>query len=63
MVGSATHSARCFPSRMGQPLVAVEVDLHLQREPGLHANVQQAEVAIDARGPQRSFDESCRGSE
>jgi hypothetical protein len=27
--------------------VAVEVDLHLQREPGLHANVQQAEVAID----------------
>lgn len=29
-----------------QPLVAVEVDLDLQREPGLHPNVQQAEITV-----------------
>jgi hypothetical protein len=29
-----------------QPLVAVEVDLDLQREPGLHPNVQQTQIAV-----------------
>ena len=29
-----------------EPLVAVEVDLDLQREPGLHANVDEPQVAI-----------------
>jgi hypothetical protein len=42
---------RVFDTAGGQlasePLVPVEVDLDLQREPSLHANVDEAQIAID----------------
>ena len=36
-----------FVHLAGEPLVAVDVDLHREREPGLHARVAEAELAVE----------------